>query len=62
MNDGSTICAISTPSGTGAIAIVRLSGAKAIGICDSVFVSKTKGKKLAVQKANTIHFGNLTGV
>lgn len=59
MINNSTICAISSPSGTGAIAIVRLSGDEAVSICDSVFLSSTEGKKLVEQKANTIHFGKI---
>ncbi|HOW31580.1 MAG TPA: hypothetical protein PLP88_08435, partial [Bacteroidales bacterium] len=32
-----TICALSTPPGTGAIAIIRLSGSKTIAIIEKVF-------------------------
>src|SRR5690625_896828 len=49
-----TITAISTPSGEGAIAIVRLSGAKAIAIVNTIF----KGKNLNEVQANTCHYGN----
>ncbi len=59
MIDQSTICAISTPAGMGAIAVIRLSGNKGIDICDSVFRSPMKGKKLKKQPANTIHFGTI---
>jgi len=50
-----TIAAIATASGTGAIGIVRLSGAEAIAIADRIF----KGKKLADQPARTVHFGRI---
>ena len=53
----STICAISTPAGTGGIAVIRLSGTMAIPIVDRIFKSPVKGKKLAEQAANTLHFG-----
>lgn len=53
-----TIAAISTPPGAGAIAIIRLSGEEAIIIADKIFRSKS-GKKLANQKPNTIHFGEV---
>jgi len=43
----------------GAIAVVRLSGSDAISITDQVFKSVREGKKLADQKANTVHFGSL---
>ncbi len=59
MIDQSTICAISTPSGMGAIAVIRLSGDKAIDICDKVFRSPVTGKKLKEQSANTTHFGTI---
>ena len=57
--DKTTICAISTAPGTGAIALIRLSGGDAIKICESVFKSPKEGKKLADQRQNTIHFGHL---
>ncbi len=59
MFQGSTICAISTPAGTGGIAVIRLSGAQAISIADVVFRSPVKGKRLADQAANTLHFGSI---
>ena len=52
-----TICAIATPPGTGAIAIVRLSGTEAITICESVFSPKKKSLKLTETETHTIHFG-----
>ncbi|MGE0021144.1 MAG: tRNA uridine-5-carboxymethylaminomethyl(34) synthesis GTPase MnmE [Draconibacterium sp.] len=60
MTDQSTICAISTSPGVGAIAVVRLSGSNAIEIADKVFVSRKADKKLADQLANTIHFGQIS--
>ena len=60
MHDDQTICAISTPPGNGAIAIVRLSGKEAISIVDKVFSSQKGKKKLVDQAANTIHFGMLS--
>lgn len=54
--DQDTICAISTPPGNGAIAVIRLSGDKAIQITDKIFHPGDK-KKLAKQPANTIHYG-----
>ena len=58
MRDSSTIVAVATPAGQGAIAVIRLSGPDAIAIADKLFHSPS-GKKLADQKANTIHFGKL---
>ena len=50
-----TIIALATPPGTGAIAVIRLSGPAAISIADSVF----RGKKLASQPGHTAHFGKI---
>ncbi|MCT4599978.1 MAG: tRNA uridine-5-carboxymethylaminomethyl(34) synthesis GTPase MnmE [Marinifilaceae bacterium] len=58
MIDQRTICAIATASGSGAIAVIRLSGKESIAICDSIFKSAS-GKRLSEQKANTIHFGQI---
>ena len=59
MLDQSTICAISTTPGTGALAVVRLSGSDAIAIADKIFQSPKKGKTLEGQAANTLHFGQI---
>jgi tRNA modification GTPase len=50
-----TIVALATPSGIGAIGVIRLSGADAITICNSTF----KGKDLTKQLSHTIHFGTI---
>ena len=60
MLDQLTICAIATSPGMGAIAILRLSGERALEIADSVFQSPKSGKKLAHQQANTLHFGSIS--
>lgn len=54
-----TIVALATPSGAGAIAIIRLSGPDAITIAASVFTS-VKGKNITHQKTHTIHLGHIT--
>tara|TARA_B110000967_G_C18880771_1_gene560943 strand:- start:1158 stop:2546 length:1389 start_codon:yes stop_codon:yes gene_type:complete len=51
-----TIIALATPSGAGAIAIIRLSGPEAIVLVDSFFKS-IHSKKLVSQKTHTIHLG-----
>lgn len=50
-----TIVALATPNGTGAIGVIRLSGAEAITIAASVF----KGKDLTQQASHTIHLGRV---
>lgn len=52
------IVALATPSGTGAIAVIRVSGPDAISLVDTLFKS-IKGKTLAKQKSHTIHLGNI---
>ena len=59
MLDQSTICAISTSPGIGAIAVIRLSGSEAIQIADKIFKSPNKNKLLIEQPANTLHFGQI---
>lgn len=52
------IVALATPSGTGAIAVIRVSGPDAITLVDKLFKS-IKNKKLVEQKSHTIHLGNI---
>ncbi|MBE9577031.1 MULTISPECIES: tRNA uridine-5-carboxymethylaminomethyl(34) synthesis GTPase MnmE [Flavobacterium] len=53
-----TIVALATPSGAGAIAIIRLSGKEAISIAADVFQS-VSGKDITKQKTHTIHLGHI---
>ncbi|WP_299059587.1 tRNA uridine-5-carboxymethylaminomethyl(34) synthesis GTPase MnmE [uncultured Polaribacter sp.] len=54
-----TIIALATPSGVGAISVIRLSGENAIDIVDANFKSIKKDKTLAIQKTHTIHLGHI---
>lgn len=47
------ICALATPYGTGAIAIIRCSGPKAICLVNKIF----KGRDLTKAPSHTIHYG-----
>ena len=58
MYQNDTIIALATPSGAGAIAVIRLSGPDAIQMVDSVFKS-IHAKKLSTQKTHTIHLGHI---
>ena len=49
-----TICAVATGSSMSAIAVIRVSGPKAIKITDSIF-----SKNILNKKTHTIHFGNI---
>ena len=53
-----TIVALATPSGAGAIAVIRLSGKDAITIAAEIFNS-ISGKELSKQKSHTVHLGNI---
>lgn len=50
-----TIVALATPSGVGAIGVIRLSGPEAIKIANTVFHSKDLEK----QHSHTVHFGTI---
>jgi tRNA modification GTPase len=52
------IVALATPSGAGAIAIIRLSGKDAIALTAKVFVS-VSAKDLTKQKTHSIHLGHI---
>lgn len=49
------ICALATPSGVGAIAVIRVSGLHSIAIVNAVF----KGKNLEEVPSHTAHFGTI---
>ncbi|MDX1828225.1 MAG: tRNA uridine-5-carboxymethylaminomethyl(34) synthesis GTPase MnmE [Lutibacter sp.] len=59
MNNNDTIIALATSSGVGAIAVIRLSGEKAIEIVNTFFHSKFGKKDLTKVKSHTIHLGNI---
>jgi tRNA modification GTPase len=49
------ICAVATPSGVGAIAVIRVSGLKTFDIVNRIF----KGKNLHEVPSHTVHFGTI---
>jgi len=56
LND--TIVALATPSGAGAIAVIRVSGTEAMNIVSPLFIAKSK-KELKKQTTHTLHLGNI---
>lgn len=50
-----TICAVSTPPGAGGIAVIRLSGPRALEIADKAW----RGKRLSTAETHTAHLGTL---
>lgn len=59
MIEQDTICAITTPPGRGAIAVIRLSGPEALAIADSLYQPIKAGKRLTDQASHTLHFGQI---
>ncbi len=57
LND--TICAISTPFGNGAIAIIRLSGPETFAICNTIFVQNKETIDFNNTLSHTLHYGKL---
>ena len=55
-NNGRTIAAVSTPQGLGGISVIRVSGEKALEICDSIFRGK---KRLSDIKSHTVNYGHI---
>ena len=53
-----TIVALATPPGTGAIAVIRISGPDAIELVSKRF-EPIRAKKLIDQKSHTIHLGHI---
>jgi len=59
MIQNDTIIALATPSGVGAISVIRLSGENAIDFVEANFKSVKKNKTLTNQKTHTIHLGHI---
>lgn len=57
MDTTDTICALATPQGTGAIAVIRISGENAITICDKFFRHNNPSKKLSEQASHSLNYG-----
>lgn len=54
-----TICAISTPYGSGGIAVIRVSGTEAIPIVDKLFCGR---KSLRESAGYTVHYGEIAQI
>jgi tRNA modification GTPase len=54
-----TIAAISTPPGTGGIAVIRVSGVNAVSLCNEIFRPARKSVDFMQQPANTVLFGSI---
>ncbi|MFD1315723.1 tRNA uridine-5-carboxymethylaminomethyl(34) synthesis GTPase MnmE [Namhaeicola litoreus] len=58
MTNNDPIIALATPSGVGAIAVIRISGNESIRLVSPFFKSKS-GKILLDQKSHTLHLGHI---
>ena len=58
MIQNDTIVALASPSGAGAIAVIRVSGSDAIMVSNSIFNS-VSGKDITKQKTHTLHLGHI---
>ncbi|MCY7350259.1 MAG: tRNA uridine-5-carboxymethylaminomethyl(34) synthesis GTPase MnmE [Cytophagaceae bacterium] len=54
-----TICALATPPGIGAIAVLRVSGPETFSIVERLFHGHRGDKKLSAQPSHTLHYGTL---
>jgi tRNA modification GTPase len=59
LSGNDTICAISTPPGLGAIAVIRLSGPAAFNTSKKIFHPAEKNLDLLQVASHTIHFGTI---
>jgi tRNA modification GTPase len=60
MLDDATICAIATPAGSGAIALVRLSGKEAYKIAGLLLRFRDEKKEISKLPPNTIHLADIS--
>lgn len=58
MKEFDTICAIATPIGEGGVAIVRISGEKALDIASKIFLAKNK-QDIKQMQTYTMRYGNV---
>jgi len=54
-----TICALSTPEGVGALAVVRVSGRDAFSVCEKIFTPVGKSKRLQERPLPAVVFGHI---
>ncbi len=57
ITDNDTICALATPAGSSAIAVIRISGPNSLKVLNEVFRPKKKKTNILDASSHTIHFG-----
>ncbi|MCD4723811.1 MAG: tRNA uridine-5-carboxymethylaminomethyl(34) synthesis GTPase MnmE, partial [Bacteroidales bacterium] len=61
LNTSDTICALATPPGSSAIAVLRVSGEDCFKIAAKVFAAKKKGFDIQKADTHTLHYGTISG-
>ncbi|MEE4256757.1 MAG: tRNA uridine-5-carboxymethylaminomethyl(34) synthesis GTPase MnmE, partial [Bacteroidales bacterium] len=59
LNTSDTICALATPPGNSAIAVLRVSGRETFAIGNKVFEAKNKDFDIEKVKGHTLHYGTI---
>ncbi len=54
-----TICALATPPGVGAVAIIRISGKEAIEVADSIFKARNSNHTLKTMSSHSMRLGDI---
>jgi tRNA modification GTPase len=57
--DNQTICALATPPGVGAIAVIRISGKDTFEIANKIFIPARKSHKFSEAASHSLHFGTI---
>lgn len=59
MKMDTTICALATPPGTGAIAVIRVSGKNTFSILEKIFIPTGKRLRVSDMSSHTVHLGRI---
>jgi len=59
LNTSNTICALATPPGSSAIAVLRVSGQDSFSVAEKVFTAKKKGFDIRKADTHTLHYGTI---
>jgi tRNA modification GTPase len=59
LNTSDTICALATPPGSSAIAVLRVSGKDSFKVAGKIFTAKKKGFNIREAETHTLHYGSI---
>jgi tRNA modification GTPase len=60
LNTSDTICALATPPGSSAIAVLRVSGKETFTVASKVFSARKKDFDIKKEDTHTLHYGSIT--